>query len=1041
MALTLLENVKNKLLGLDPFVAAQQITPAIGDFLKGFVGQYKGASPYLSPQVNQELGKQEYVPQNTSQKLGSLGERFLADLVATQGAGINDIFNEGTKTLLSIPKVSGLVSSGEEALSKVPQKIINTLNRTDDTIVKEVPKTVAKTETLFKKVAPDLSLETASKPGNVFNPKGPVRKTAEALFGNSEIAGSKGVIRKSGPAGEMIVNLLDKSESEGSRLAGEATLKLQNALKTLSKEEISSFADVVEGKIPAVSQPQLEAVNVWKNIANDVQTLAKSSGIDMGIIEKYFPHQTLPIEPKDLEVYAQDLVKQGKFETVAEALQSLQKEVSGLPRNASRRFGNLELSRESNLPYSKDVNVLFDYIKNAYSRIADVNNFGQNDEVLYKLAKVAGTQGGDTNQIAQYIDQILGKNQIPSKISKKITGFQTISKLNPGTSLTNLTQNLSTAMRTDIPSTAGAIGNAVSNPELALSRAVRVGEIDQSLIKGLEDYVGSSKVASKWIRVIGMEGTERFNRIVAVNAGYDYAAKLASKAVAGDQAAIRELARLGIKASEIAADGTLPEEALLRAGKSVSQMTQFSTNAGDLPYAWKTEAGKVITQFKSFAYKQTGFLKNEAGRISSEAAQGNIKPLVNSLTVFGIAAPIAGEIVNDFKSLLKNRKRSDVGSLTERYFSNILAATSFGLLDSTGALFGQYGDTGIISTLGGPTVSDVSKVIQGVSDVSGAVQGRDNVDLRPDARNLLREAPIVGQAAANTLVPNSRVDNYLGPNNGLSTADNETYKILRQTDPAAAEKFKASNQTSDKQPQGQNLLQKLFSGGEKFDWSTKPTTKKGKTEYNSMVDKALESNAEIPDEALLNRFFDGVDYQSAKTNSKKEAVLKAAMKVQNDEYLTEEQKAQIIGSAKINPDDLNYYSLASMNEDAKIQGTLDFLDSSPLDHEKMLIALALNKRRVGGAYITTPAVLDRLYDGGYISKADKALLTAIKWDSVYNKFYMDRDYKGSGTGMTTSKLKSYIRSINSIFKTKIQPLKLDTGSVAPPKAPKPLVFR
>lgn len=1028
MALTLLDRVR-QFLTPNPLQTGQNAIDAV----KGFVGATQNAGDQFYNRPN------SFTPTNVPQKAGNIAGSLLTDLTLGKNAGINDSIDQLLGTVANVlranPTTAGIIGRTQDLFTGVKPPEPPVVNAAD-TIVKDIPPVEPRpTTTLFQ--SNGSKLEQVLQPGDVYAPKGTLRKTAESVLGDTSIQGSKGVIKNSGPAGEMIYNLLNKSEMEGSRLAGEATLKLQNAMRSLTPQEVQSFADVVEGKLPPISVPQANAVNVWKNIATDVNSLAKEAGIEMGTIQNYFPHFTTPMSKEELAQFADKLVSEGKFNTAAEALQALQKESSALPRSASRRFGNLELSRESNLAFNKDPNVLYNYIENAYKRIADANNFGKNDEVLYKLAKATGTQGGDSTQVATYLDQILGKNQTNSKVANTLMQAQTVTKLNPGTSLTNLTQNISTALRTDVPSTLKAVSRTISNPDEAFARAIRVGEIGPETIKGLEDYAGSGNVASKWIRLIGMGGTEQFNRVVAVNAGMDYAESLAAQAAKGSEPAIRELARLGVSPEMIDATGKLSEDALLNVGRQVSKETQFATGAGDLPYAWKTNAGKVITQFKSFAYKQTGFLKDQAGRVLAETKAGNIKPLINALEVYGVAAPIAGEVVNDFKSLLKNKKRTDVGSFTERYISNILAATSFGLLDSTGGLLGQYGEGGIVSTVGGPTVSDAQKAIQGVADVSGVIQG-NSVDLKPDARNVLREIPAVGGAAANTLVPNSYVQNYVGPNNGLNANDQKTYGALKQTDAGAAETFKTNNQAQDKNQQP-NLLQKLFGGGGQFDWNTTPTSKKGKTEYNSMVDKALENGASVPDKALLTRFFNGNDYQGAKTNASKEKVLKAAVSVQQDQYLTEEQKSQIIASAKINPDDLNYYSLASMSEDQKIQGTLDYLDTNQLSHDQIIQALALNKRRVGGAYITTPGVLDRLYDGGYISKQDKALLTAIKWDSVYNKFYIDRDYKGSGT--STAQAKAYINKINSIFSTKNKQVSLKTAfKQKGPKAPKALTF-
>lgn len=877
--------------------------------------------------------------------------------------------------------------------------------------------------------------QDAVKPGNVLKAKGTAQKLFEDTFRSS-----KGVIEKAGPAGKEIVRRLNTAEGEAANLAGKATERLQSVMKKLKGAEVDTFADVAEGKLQPVSALQANAVNTWKNIAADVAAKAKQAGLDIGIRENYFPHQIGELNKADKLLMAKDMVANGKFATEAEALQSLEQEIGSLARGAERRFGNLELPRETNLPYNKSPNVLFDYIQKAYGRIADAKHLGSSDELLYKLASAAGTQGGDTNQIVKYLDQILGKNQTQSKIAQKLQSLQTITKLNPVTSAVNLTQNLSTWLRTDTGTMFKTLGQVVTNPKKAYAIATRVGEITPDMAKQLEDYAGTGSAAGKWIRLIGMQGTEKFNRVMAVNAGANYAEKLAKQASKGSEAAIRELQRFGVNLKDVK-NGVLSDKALKSIARQVSGATQFSTKPGELPYFWRTNIGKVVTQFKSFAYKQTGFMKDQAVRVGSEAAKGNVKPLVNTLVTLGIAAPIAGEIVNDFKSLIRNKKRDDVDSLTERYFSNILAATSFGLLDSTNALFGQYGESGVISTIGGPTAGDVVKAGTAVADTSGGLANYDpergfleNVDPNNTTqRNLLKEIPGVGQTASNTLVDNSYVDNVFGGvNEGLNKKDKETYRQLQETDPAAAERFKAANQQKDKAAteENGNFFENFFGGGKKGapTWDKKPTTKKEQEAYNKMVDTAFENGADVPDNAIKERYFKGKDYTKKDISDRKD-ILESMIKVENDEFLTDDQKARVAQAAGIPPAELEYYKMASMDVPEKLQGLLSFAEAEHPDRQQFITSLIQNKKAVGGKSVLSSDMVDSLYDRGLIDKEEKALINAVKYDQIYERFYVDRDYQAKyGKGGTNdqasskklaAKIKTYINGLNSLNKDSI----------------------
>lgn len=869
--------------------------------------------------------------------------------------------------------------------------------------VDEVVKTIGDNGEVISKQAGNIPPEiNPFEPGNIYKKKGTFKKLFED-FARS----SKGVIGRAGPAGQEIVRRLDAAEHEAATLGGEATAKMQTVLKALTPDEIATFSDVAEGIKKPISQAQADAVKVWHGIAGDVFSRAKELGLDIGKVENYFPHQILELSNADKRLIAQEMVSSGKYKTEAEALSALEKEVSGeMGRQAERRFGNLELSRRTDLPYNKSPNVLFDYINNAYGRLADVKNFGKSDEELYKLARAAGTQGGDTNQVMKYLDQILGKNQSPNKLTQNLTSLQTITKLNPVTSAVNLTQNLSTWLRTDTGTMFKTLGGIVRNPAKAFENATKVGEISPSMAKELQDYVGTGKAASKWIRLIGMQGTEKFNRVMAVNAGINYGEKLAKQAIQGSGAAIRELERFGIGLKDITEDGKLTDNALKAIGRQVSGETQFSTKAGELPYFWRTNIGKVVTQFKSFAYKQTGFIANEGKRVVSETAKGNPKPLINALMVYGIAAPLAGEIVNDFRALIRNKSREDTDSLAERYVSNILAATSFGLLDSTGGLLGEYGLGGVINTLGGPSVGDAQKLFQAGSDAVEGVSNGDGVDpyLRT-TRNLIKEIPAVGQTIANTVVPNGFVDNLNIPGTDINLGVNTGEKL------------------NEPDSQGGLLgsVEKLFGGGKQTGDTLKWKDDNGKTVTVNLNQKDYSGKEGI------------AAYKQDTSNASKAVQIWGAP----TDQISDEEKIAAYKKLGFEPDDVRYAYKAGFTNDEKTAYIMD----KNLPHDELIKSLATGRvESIKGDYFASNGVLDNLYEEGLISKAERAYLKKIK---------ITKDGKLAtsslqGTGLSASKIKSFLNSLNSLYKdpietasdvskTKIKGSVPTTKPIAPPK--------
>lgn len=939
-----------------------------------------------------------------------LAPLFIGAGLAADAVPLNPtkIFTKGgikgfTKAFGSFDEFAQALSKNKKALQeataifKDPKNPINTV---EDLYAKYGPQVTKKTEDVInqaRNATPKVEEITKTidpfKPGNIFEKKSAPKKLFEDLFRSS-----KGVIGRSGQAGEEIVRRLNLSEQQQALWSGEATAKLEKVLKTLNSAEIESFADVVEGVVKPLSKAQSKAVKVWQEIADDVAKKATDTKLDFTPRQNYFPHQVSPLSKGEKQALAAEMVAKGQYKTEAEALQALDQQIAeGIGRFSERRFGNLEMARETDLPYNKSPNVLFDYIENAYGRIADAANFGKRDEELYRLARAAGTQGGDTDQIVKYLDQILGKNQTPNKVLRALTSLQTITKLNPVTSVVNLTQNLSTWLRTDTSSMAKAMGNIVQNPNKAYEIATKTGQISPSMAKELQDYIGTGNAASKWIRLIGMHGTERFNRVVAVNAGVEYAQKLAKQASGGSKAALRELNRLGIDPKDIGKNGELTEDALLKIGRQVSSETQFSTRAGELPYAWRTELGKVITQFKSFAYKQTGFVANNTKRTLSEASKGNVKPLINALVVYGIAAPIAGEIVNDFRALIRNKSREDTDTLTERYFSNILAASSFGLLDSTGGLLGEYGLGGVINTIGGPSVGDAQKLIQAAQDIP------EGDPYNRTLRNAVKTIPAVGQTIANTLIPNSFVNNLnigdvnLGVNHGLNKKDKQTYDSLRQTDPEAAEEFRRNNQAVDK-TEDRGLLNMLF--GEK-------ENKKGSNDITWVTEDGYEKTVSIVDSSTSKK--EGLEGYKAESDKAKKAV---EIWGAPSDQVSDEIKADALKKLGFEENEVRYAYEADFTVDEKTAYIID----KNLPHDELIETLITGRvESIKGDYFASNGVIDNLYEEGLITSAERSYLKKLK---------INKDGKVStsslqGGGVSASKIKSMLNSINSLYKNPI----------------------
>lgn len=694
-------------------------------------------------------------------------------------AGIGVGIGAGIKNL---DDVAGLKTTRDAkgnvlARSFEPTKINPRAEKTLKTRVKKVP--ISEVTSAIKKATTQGIDVAVAKPyqGSIAGGiRDRVVKSVEGFFGSQ------------GEAGQRFVTDYKQARQEAGFKAGKATVELEKALKKLTDDELRQFADVAEGKAQATTPNLRSAIKTWDIIRKDIADQASQSGlqiklkdqqrlVDFAPRDNYYPHflpEELINDKRAQKKALQQMVKIGWAKSIAEAESKFNQFVR---RKVKRRYGNLENAREEDFPlYEKDPRkVLLSYVDSAYHRVTDAKYFGSGDEKAYKLADDIALQGGDGELARRMMDRIFGKEDIDNftrQVTGKLRGFQTVSKLGLG-AITNIGQSTSTMLRTNPKVTVQAIGDALgSNRAEAREFALRAGELlETSRREMLQAAGGEMEFAGKFLNRVGFTKSEQFNRIVATNAGKRHAEDLAKQLIKNPSNGIprRALQALGLDPEKILRQGRLAEEDALKAAKTVTDDTQFSTETFDLPYSWSSPWGKVLTQFKSFGYKQTQFLGKQTKAIVSEAKQGNLRPLSNALFTIGIVAPVVGEIIQDVKSIVKNRDRSDEEGL-ERYFNNLSTAMSFGLFDNGGTLLtGKYGAGGTIGAVAGPTVSDAYNLVtasQSLTKDRKTYTGKDEVVARakPLVRELTKKIPVAGGTLANTFIPNNYVDSYYGAN-------------------------------------------------------------------------------------------------------------------------------------------------------------------------------------------------------------------------------------------------------------------------------------
>lgn len=530
------------------------------------------------------------------------------------------------------------------------------------------------------------------------------------------------------------------------KLKGKEFEEFADTLEILRKNELPTSNIGQIGLNPKIKQ----AVEEWSQVAPKIRNIAQEAGVDVGDLGPYyFPknYGDLFKNQNSINKVANDMVRNGEAKNTAEALNTLAR----ARRTHSKPFGNLEMNRVLDLPnFKKSPDVLTDYIQGASRRISMARQFGAKDEVAFDLIDKLGKEGYSADRAKELYEVAAGIKQYnPTKqaVSSGLRKFNAVRSL--GTAgIANAGQSTNTATVSGIINAGKAMLKAGSgmakkkfgnNVTKDIEFVDSIGVTADSVLKELREQYGFTgklgKIASPFFGTV-----EKFNRTAAAIAGKQWADKLAAKAAKGDSHALDVLQnKLGIE-GEIGSTLTKGQQA--KAGRKLTELTQFKTSAQDLPAWTNSPEGKLVSQFRTFAYKQTGFMYNE---VIKEAGRGNLLPLTRFLAV-GI--PV-GYSLGKVRDKIKGRDEEDKELASEILdaFGNV---GGFGLggdakflgETASSASFPQY----LAGTVAGPTAGYGVKTAQNIGYLG---QGSET----PLERQLLQLIPVAGPAISNKALP------------------------------------------------------------------------------------------------------------------------------------------------------------------------------------------------------------------------------------------------------------------------------------------------
>lgn len=625
-------------------------------------------------------------------------------------------------------------------------------------------------------------------------------------------------LRKQGQSGAALADTMQEQRMNARMLAGSLKQRMIDASQGYDprfNDEVRSFLE--GGAAPADPQAFRFAREI-RNLLDEAANRVSASGITMKMPngsevpfrprENYFPRyydfESLGT-PEGRERAIRHLLETGQAASQAQAEKMLD-----MMKSTVRRVGNLERPRLADLPdYEKDVTkALTTYIDDFSRRVTQAELFGPKNELATEIMEAIRQEGGDASYAQEVFDlftRVKGDDlRYASKWVDGVLKYNTITKLDLA-ALSNVNQSANTGSVAGITHLFNGLLETATNWKQAESFARKAGVLDDRVTT--RSNVGIESAGRIFDLVMTpFQKVENFNRVVAANSAKQYAKGLTEVLQSNPEAksAIRQLERLGLDPEAIMRRG-LTEDDILKGSYKFTANTQFQTDVLDVPPGWKTNVGRILTQFKSFSFKQTIFLRDQ---VISEATRGNFQPLAR-LLILGMPLSYAAW---NARNVLTGRDPSDEQkNLDVRAGDALFKAVGGMPIDL--ATQAHYLATNVFDKdyinpvekaarvagfLGGPTVGTVAGVFGDLAQTGdildenaeiaeGKKKGKLPTDpLLPQKRRLAGDVPLVGEYTKNAFFsyPKDNKSNFARLIDALEAGDTaEMDRVLETYDP------------------------------------------------------------------------------------------------------------------------------------------------------------------------------------------------------------------------------------------------------------------
>lgn len=474
---------------------------------------------------------------------------------------------------------------------------------------------------------------------------------------------TKGLMSRLGDTGEVIAKRLSAMRDAVELGQNEFFNMIPTVNKITkgvgSKKEFKQFVDALEalsrGERPQMTARVAQAVEEWRKAIPLIRERARAAGIDVGDLgEFYFPRIYDLDQRGNLNKAIDFLVSTNQAANRKEAENILGRIRDDQLKNGM--FGSFKKRTVEMPEYDKTPSAMVRYLEGAFDNIARKEQFGANNEVIeYLLRRVGDQYGSAAEDATRKLWNIASKqgdnySQRAMKASALVRQFNSLTKLGTA-AVANLGQNINTLTSYGTKNYFESLYKYFFTPDgkkfknetgVALDRVLENTKMNMGLTTGT-----LGKLA-----VPGFNAVETFNRNLAAEAAKNYAERQARVAAGSGPFAARAQRRLqemGIT-GDIGAKLT-PEQQIQAARKGV-ETTQFKIDPMDLPPWMDSPLGKLVAQFKTFAYKQTGYLYNE---IVKRALKGDVMPLIRFMSI----APVLGNAIGDTRAAITGYEQEE----------------------------------------------------------------------------------------------------------------------------------------------------------------------------------------------------------------------------------------------------------------------------------------------------------------------------------------------------------------------------------------------